>query len=128
MRSVEDLTRSFPALALAQAKPDHRVTLVNDFAVEEVQVNIGTLGFGHGIKSKATIAVWRNRQHERAVCGEFAFQAKYDRREELHKDSIQRAAEFYKALQMDAFDWVTLGTTKTAIVYGLGTRVSTNRE
>ena len=126
--AVEDLTRSFPALVQAQANPDHRVTLVNDFAVEEVQVNIGTLGFGHGIKAKTTIAVWRDRQHESAICGEFAFQAKYDRREALHKDSLQRAAEFYKALQMDAYDWVTLGTTKTAIVYGLGAKGSTNRE
>ncbi|MBK8638245.1 MAG: hypothetical protein IPN92_08110 [Chromatiaceae bacterium] len=126
--AVADLTRSFPALAQAQANPDHRMTLVNDFAVEEVQVNIGTLGFGHGIKAKTTIAVWRNRQHENAICGEFAFQAKYDRREELHKDSINRAANFYKALQMDAFDWVSLGTTKTAIVYGLGSKVSTNHE
>ena len=29
---------------------------------------------------------------------------------------------------MDAYDWVTLGTTKTAIVYGLGAKGSTNRE
>ena len=38
---------------------------------------------------------------------------RHDRREELHKDSIQRAAECYRALQMDACDWVTLGTTNT---------------
>ena len=50
------------------------------------------------------------------------------KRQELHKDSINRAANFYKALQMDAFDWVSLGTTKTGIVYGLGSRVSTNHE
>ena len=53
---------------------------------------------------------------------------RHDRREEFHKDSIQRAAECYRALQMDACDWVTLGTTKTAMVYGLGSKVSTHRE
>lgn len=126
--AVADMMRSFPALAIAEANPDHRMTLVNDFAVEEVQVNVGSLGFGPGPKAKTTIAVWRDRQHERAICGEFAFQAKYDRRESLDRDTLHRAVEFYKTLQMEAFDWVTLGTTKTAIVYGLGGQGTTNRE
>jgi hypothetical protein len=126
--AVADLTRSFPALAQAGAKPEHRITLVNDFAVEEVQVNVGTFDFGHGITAKTTIAVWRNRQHESAICGEFAFQAKYDRREAIHKDCIARGVDFYKTLQLDACDWVTLGTTKTAIVYGLGGQGTTHRE
>jgi hypothetical protein len=118
--AVSDLTHAFPALLNAQAKADDRVSLVNDFAVEEVQVDAGELNFGHGIKAKATIAVWRDRKHERPVCGEFAFQCKFDRREDLHRESITRAAEFYKTLQLDAYEWVTLGKTKTAIVYGLG--------
>lgn len=126
--AVEDMTRSFPALAQAEAKPGERIALVNDFAVEEVQVDIGTLGFGHGVHAKTSIAVWRNRQHERAICGEFSFQAKYDRLQDLHKDSINRGIAFYKELQLDAYEWVTLGTTKTAIVYGLGTKKATNHE
>jgi hypothetical protein len=118
--AVGDLTRAFPALLKAQAKSEERVALVNDFAVEEVQVDAGELHFGHGIKAKATIAVWRDRKHERPLCGEFAFQCKFDRREDLHRKTIARAAEFYKTLQLDAYEWVTLGKTKTAIVYGLG--------
>ncbi len=126
--AVEDLTRSFPALQAVKAKADERIKLVNDFAVEEIQANVGELGFGHGIKAKATIAVWRNRQHECPICGEFAFQCKFDRRDDLHKESVKRAADFYKTLQTDAYEWVTLGTTKTAIVYGLGNHATTNRE
>ncbi|WP_373510732.1 hypothetical protein [Thiocapsa sp.] len=126
--AVEDLTRAFPALLQAKAKSDERIALVKDLAVEEVQVNVGELHFGHGINAKATIAVWRNRQHERPLCGEFAFQYKFDRREDLNRGSIERAADFYKTLQLDAYEWVTLGTTKTGIVYGLGSHASTNRE
>jgi hypothetical protein len=126
--AVADLTRSFPALLQAKAKSDERLALVNDFAVEEVQVNVGELHFGHGIKAKATIAVWRDRQHERPICGEFAFQCQFDRREDLHRESLKRAADFYKTLQLDAYEWVTLGATKTAIVYGLGQQASTNHE
>ena len=115
-------------LLQAKARSDERLALVNDFAVEEVQVNVGELHFGHGIKAKATIAVWRDRQHERPICGEFAFQCKFDRREDLHRESLKRAADFYKTLQLDAYEWVTLGATKTAIVYGLGQQASTNHE
>ena len=62
--AVADLDALLPGPAQAGAKPEHRITLVNDFAVEEVQVNVGTFDFGHGITAKTTIAVWRNRQHE----------------------------------------------------------------
>ena len=47
---------------------------------------------------------------------------------QLTARSIERAAEFYKTLQLDAYEWVTLGTTKTGIVYGLGNNASTHRE
>ncbi|MBK1644875.1 hypothetical protein CKO25_09480 [Thiocapsa imhoffii] len=126
--AVTDLTRAFPALLRAQAKPDDRITLVKDLAVEEVQVNVGELRFGHGVNAKTTIAVWRNRQHERPICGEFAFQYKFDQTDDIAKESIARAVDFYKTLQLDAYEWITLGTTKTGIVYGLGNTNTTNRE
>jgi hypothetical protein len=126
--AVKDLTSSFPALLQAEAAQESKLALVNDFAVEEVQVDVGELHFGHGVKGKTTIAVWRDRQHERALCAEFAFQCKFDREADLHKESLSRMTDFYKALQLDAFEWVTLGTTKTAIVYGLNGCNSVQRE
>ena len=45
----------------------------------------------------------------------------------LSRDAIAAAMEnckaedFYKAFQLEAFDWVSLGTTKTALVYQFGT-------
>jgi hypothetical protein len=89
-------------------------------AVEEVQVNVGELHFGNGFNGKTTIAVWRTRKYERAFCGEFAFQCRFDSEDDLHKSSLRRADDFYKALQLDAHDWVSLGTTKTALVYQIG--------
>lgn len=126
--AVKDLTASFPAFAGLEVSGDTQISLVNDFAVEEVQVDVGELHFGHGVNGKTTIAVWRDRQHERPVCAEFAFQCKFDRTEDLHKEPFQKAMDFYKTLQLDAYEWVTLGTTKTAIVYGLGANPATNRE
>ncbi len=126
--AVGDLTRSFPAIESAKANSSSEVSLVNDFAVEEVQANIGVLDFGHGLTGKTTIAVWRDRKHERPLCGEFAFQCKFDKKESLPKESTERAEEFYRTLQMEAYEWVSLGTTKTAMIYGLGTKPLSNGE
>lgn len=119
--AVKDLTNSFPAIQQVQASKDAPVKIVNDVAVEEVQVDVGELHFGGGLSGKTSISVWRMRKYERAFCGEFAFQCRFDSSDHLHKENLKRAEDFYKTLQLDAFDWVSLGTTKTALVYQLGT-------
>jgi hypothetical protein len=118
--AVRDLAAAFPAVGVLEADHDSPLRLVNDMAVEEVQVDVGELNFGGGFHGKTSIAVWRTRKYERAFCGEFAFQCRFDNEEELHKSSLKRAEDFYKALQLDAHDWVSLGTTKTAMVYQIG--------
>jgi len=117
---AKDLIASFPAIGDLGVSADDRVLLVNDFAVSEIQVNVGELHFHHDYNGKTTIAVWRDRKHEQPICGEFAFQCKFDKTSDLSKDSIKRADDFYRTLQVDAFDWVSLGTTKTALVYNWG--------
>lgn len=125
---ASELTRTFPAIERVHADSNAPISLVNDFAVEEVQVNVGELHFGHKLSGKTTIAVWRDRKHEKPLCGEFAFQCKFQSAEELKKDSVKRAEDFYKTLQVDAFEWISLGTTKTAMVYGLGSNGTTRSE
>ena len=39
---------------------------------------------------------------------------------EVNKESLELSEEFYKRVQLDCAEWVKLGTTKTAMVYGLG--------
>jgi hypothetical protein len=118
--AVKDLAAAFPAVGELEADHESPLRLVNDMAVEEVQVNVGELHFGNGFNGKTTIAVWRTRKYEKAFCGEFAFQCRFDSEDDLHKSSLRRADDFYKTLQLDAHDWVSLGTTKTALVYQLG--------
>lgn len=117
--ALRDLTSSFPAIHQVGADHETPLRLVNDVAVEEVQVNIGELHFGGGFNGKTTLAVWRTRKYEKAFCGEFAFQCKFDNEDDLHKSSLRRADDFYKALQLEAPNWVSLGTTKTALVYNI---------
>ena len=53
------------------------------------------------------------------MCGEFAYQAKFDRREDVSEIVRHRAEELFIKLQLVATGWLYLGTTKTGLVYRL---------
>lgn len=126
--ALKNITHAFPAFREIEAKGEAPIELVNDMAVEEVQVNVGLTHFGHHYNGKTTIAVWRSRKLEQPVCGEFAFQCKFTRSDEVHAGTLEKAEAFHKELQKTAADWVMLGTTKTALVYGLGNKPVVNHE
>jgi hypothetical protein len=117
--SMSTLVRVFPALQALQTSPDEKVDLVNQTAVAEVLLDIGMLNFGKGIKAKANVAVWRRRSDEKQLVGEFAFQCKFERKEELHVEAKKRCEQFFCSLQQIAQDWLALATTKTGAVYRL---------
>src|SRR6202453_3135118 len=119
-RGIENITRAFPTLQKINIKPKTKLALVNNVAVEEVQNTFGMIHFHHHFKGKATIAIWRSRALERSLSGEFAFQCKFDRMEDVSKEALELSEEFYKKVQLDCAEWIKLGTTKTAMVYGLG--------
>lgn len=125
--SVKHISETFPCLQQA-ALSGRTLALVNDVTVEEVLHDLGDLHFGHGVQGKANVAVWRRRSDERPLVGEFAFQCKFKRADELHAKASRRAEKFFVALQHGVRDWVQLGTTKTRVVYGLGGGAVQNRE
>lgn len=127
-RGLEDILKAFPALRALKVKPKARMALVNSVAVEELEAELGELDFGHDLGAKATVAVWRNRATEASLVGEFAFQCKFQRYKDVHKKALALSEAFYKQLQHDAHEWILLGTTKTAMVYGLGSAPVTNHE
>jgi hypothetical protein len=69
--------------------------------------------------AKCDVSVWRTRGDQKQLVGEFAFQVKRERRNELHAVALKRAEQFFVALQYAAQDWLALGTTKTGAVYRL---------
>jgi hypothetical protein len=120
-QGIEDIASVFPALEQIDVHPKTKIELVNNVAVEEeVQNTIGKIHFGHGYNGKTTIAIWRSRALEKPLSGEFAFQCKFDRLQDVHKSALTLSEEFYKTVQLDCAEWVKLGSTKTAMVYGLG--------
>ena len=59
------------------------------------------------------------RGDHQSLVGEYAFQAKFDRKDDLHPKVKRRVEEFFLAVQSLARDWVSIGMTKTGLVYRL---------
>jgi hypothetical protein len=119
--SMGTLLRVFPALQSLEktVAARQRVEFVNHTAVSEVLLDIGMLDFGKGVKAKANVAVWRTRGDEKQLVGEFAYQIKFQRRNELHAVALKRCEQFFVSLQLAAQDWMAPGATKTGAVYRL---------
>jgi hypothetical protein len=113
------LVRLFPCLAPLKGAGNDMVELVNQTIVEEVLLDLGKLDFGKGVIAKSNAALWRERGDHKPLVGEYAYQAKFDRRDELHPKVQRRCEDFFVALQNIAHDWVSVGTTKTGVVYRL---------
>jgi hypothetical protein len=111
------IAHGLPALARLQRSKEEKVALVNHTIVEEVLQDVGTLDFGKGLTAKANVALWRERGDHTPLVGEFAYQVKFQKRDELHSKALKRSEQFFVSLQFAARDWVLLGATKTGIVY-----------
>jgi hypothetical protein len=117
--SMGTIGHVFPALAALKKSDEERVGLVNEGIVEEVLLPLGQLDFGKGVLAKCDVSLWRTRGEHKPLCGEFAFQVRFDRREDVAEKPKKLAAQFYITLQYDVADWLALGTTKTGMVYRL---------
>lgn len=117
--AMHTLTHVFPALSVLQKTPDEKVSLVNEGIVEEVLLPLGQIDFHKGQVAKCDVALWRTRGEHKPLVGEFAFQVKFERREDVHEKAKKRAEQYFISLQHAAKDWVALGSTKTGMVYRL---------
>jgi len=109
----------FPCLAPLKRHADDRLELVNQTIVEEVLFDMGKLDFGKGVIAKNDLGLWRARGDHQSLVGEYAFQAKFDRRDDLHPKVQRRVEDFFTTVQNIGREWVELGATKTGIVYRL---------
>ncbi len=117
--SLQTIARVLPPVAGLIGSAEGRVELVNSMLVEEVLMDLGKIDFGKGMVTKANISLWRSLGDHHVMCGEFAYQAKFDRREDVSEIVRQRAEELFIKLQLIATGWLYLGTTKTGLVYRL---------
>ncbi len=119
-QKMELITNAFPALKNIGANPKATMAPVHGASIAEYLFELGELDFGGKLVAKCNVAVWRERATEQPLVAEFAFQLKFDRPEAVHRKPRELSELFYTGLQSRAADWIERGTTKTALVYGLG--------
>jgi hypothetical protein len=117
----------FPVLISTGAKERTALSVVNGIAIEEILVNMGEIDFGGKVTGKATLAIWRNRTTQQHLVGEYSYQIKIGEAGN-HGRPKELSEAFFGRLQIDAADWLYPGTTKTAMVYGLGRAAAANHE
>jgi hypothetical protein len=127
-QSFESAAQIFPALQRTGAKAKTALSMVNNVAVEEVLVNLGEIDFGGRMTAKATLAIWRNRMTQAHLVGEYSYQIKFATPDAFHGKPRELSEAFYLELQKEAADWIQFGTTKTALIYGLGKEPIQNHE
>ncbi len=117
--SIKALATLFPALERLKKSGAKKIDLVNHTIVEEVLQDLGELDFGKGLVAKSNAALWRERGDHHLLIGEFSFECKFKRKDEVHQKALERCKRFFIALQTAASDWISPGATKTAMVYRL---------
>ena len=62
------------------------------------------------------------------LVGEFAYQVRFDPHKDPSDKARKRCEQFFITLQQDVQDWISLGTTKTGIVYRLNGKAPRSHE
>jgi hypothetical protein len=128
LTSMATLGSVFPALLAVKRSDEERVNLVSGAIVEEVLLHLGELDFGKAVVAKCDVALWRTRGEHMPLVGEFAFQVKFERKEDIQRKVRDLVEQFFISLQQDVKDWISLGTTKTGMVYRLKGNATQSQE
>jgi hypothetical protein len=95
------------------------MTIVNGARVFEIEAKLGSLFFGHHVTAVATLAVWARPVPDRfePLVAEFGW-SYHPVPDAKGKEADANADAFFKAIQLPLQDWLSGGTTKTALIYG----------
>jgi hypothetical protein len=112
------LAAGLPHLATLGLDMDEPLSIVAGAKVFEIQSNLGTLSFGHGVTATASLALWARPVPDRfePLVAEFGFST-HIRGKEKEEIGQKAADDFFKALQIPLREYLSDGTTKTALIY-----------
>lgn len=114
------LAEALPHLKTLGLNMDERLSIVADAKVFELQSTLGNLFFEHGVTARATLAVWARPVPDRfePLVAEFGFSTHVREGDEKEERGQRAADEFFKAVQLPLKEYLSGGTTKTALIYG----------
>jgi hypothetical protein len=116
------LAAALPHLNTLGLDMTQSLSVVAGAKVFELQSTLGTLSFGHGVTAHATLALWARPVPDRfePLVAEFGFSTRIVNKDDKEEKGQKAADEFFKALQVPLKDYLSDGTTKTALIYGDG--------
>lgn len=118
-RSLNSACKFFPGLAMLNLDKKSPLHIVGGDAnkILEACLPLGNLVFGDGVQAHCDIAIWFKSAGE-PIVGELAFSYRVNDENRTEIKAHKRADKFFKKLQIELSDWLEIGSTKTALIYG----------
>lgn len=118
--AISRLANALPHLKTLGLNMEDELAIVNGAKVFELQSTLGNFMFGHGVNAHATLALWARPIPDRfePLVAEFGFSTHVLGGDEKEQKAQKAADDFFKALQVPLRDYLSDGTTKTALIYG----------
>jgi hypothetical protein len=118
-RSLSSASKYFPGLATLPIDKKSPLRIVGGPTnkILEACLPLGNLVFGSGVQAHCEIAIWMKSAGD-PIVGELAFSYRVNDENRAQEKAHKRADKFFKKLQIELADWLEIGSTKTALVYG----------
>jgi len=116
---LEKLADAFPHIKTLDLDMSKPLSIVKGAKIFEIEAKLGNLFFGHHTTATATLALWAQPSTDKFVplVAEFGW-SYHPVDDPKGKEADGVADNFFKAIQLPIRDWLTAGTTKTALIYG----------
>ena len=118
-RTLSSVAKFFPGIANLRIdkKSPMRIVGGNTNKILEACLPLGNLVFGDGVQAHCEIAIWMKSVGD-PIVGELAFSYRVNDENRCQGKAHKRADKFFKQLQIELADWLEIGSTKTALIYG----------
>jgi hypothetical protein len=118
-RSLASVAKFFPGLITLpiDKKAPVRVVGGRTNKILEASLPIGNLVFGDGVQAHCEFAIWMRSVGD-PIVGELTFSYRVNDANRDQAKAHKRADQFFKKLQIELANWLEIGSTKTALVYG----------
>jgi hypothetical protein len=118
-RTLSSVCKFFPGLRMLKidSKLPLRIVGGKTNKILEACLPLGNLVFGDGVQAHCDIAIWFRTAGE-PIVGELAFSYRVNDENRAEFKAHKRADKFFKKLQVELSDWLEIGSTKTALIYG----------
>jgi len=118
-RTLISASKFFPGLAnlAIDKKSPMRIVGGSTNKILEACLPLGNLVFGDGVQAHCEIAIWMKSVGD-PIVGELAFSYRVTDENRGQVKAHKRADKFYKKIQIELADWLEIGSTKTALIYG----------